>query len=430
MIRRLFSGWFNPMNVSPLEGFFMRLLFACALIFTVRVTGQFNFPTEPHPVGLLKILHRLADGPGVTDHDNCRTWLTWLADADKFVLYRWCYIGVLAFYVAGIALPIVLPVAALMQILPYTLFGSQEYNYHGAAMISTVLLAQAITVIYYSITQRFTLSPPDGRLRYWLLVQSMMIVTGAYFISVIAKMEYSHGGWFMNSNNVALDMIKTERQTFFNHNMGPPAGVTDEELKMVGQIGLLDVMFHAKSYPIHVIATWMLEHPWTGRILFGSGVLLEIVCILGIGNRALALFFGLCLIAFHRTIDVLMGGVQFPFNELCDFIFLVGLPFGFAWLFHRIKNPVVRYATLGGAAAGMIASYWIHPWTGRAGESLGNYFLAMVSTVFGVWSSHDWAGFFEDVKPVAALALAGGIVGAVCAKLFGPGRAPNQPALV
>ena len=78
----------------------------------------------------------------------------------------------------------------------------------------------------------------------------------------------------------------------------------------------------------------------------------------------------------------------------------------------------------------MIASCWIHPLAGRAGESVPNYLLTMIGTIFGVWSSHDWGGFFEDVKPFAALALGGGIIGAVCAKLFGPSREPNQPTLV
>jgi hypothetical protein len=313
-----------------------------------------------------------------------------------------------------------------MHILPYTLFGSQEYNYHGAAMISTVLLTQAVTVLYYTFTRRFSLASPDAKLRGWMLVQSMVIVTGAYFISVIAKMENSHGMWFWNSNNVALDMIKTERQTFFNHHSGPPPDVTPKEMEMVREIGIFDVMFRPKSYPVEVVATWLMERPWTARLIFSSGVLLETVCILGIGNRLLALFFGIALIAFHRSIDVLMGGVAFPFNELCDFIFLVGLPFGLAWTLERIRNLRVRRALLIGAGVGVVASWWFHEETGAATSSLQNYLLSVVNVIAGTWSSQDWRGFFEYLRPVF---ITSGICAAFAAlvALFWSGKAGKNP---
>ena len=157
MIRKLFSGWFQLPRVSPLEGFFMRLLFSLVLIYTVRFPVQFT--TEPHPVGLLRLLHSI---------DDHRTWLTWLSDPTNYEIFRWSFIGVLVFYVAGVALPIVLPVATILHILPFTLFGSQGFNYHGAQMVSLTLLAQACTVLYYSFTERLTFRAPDEKLRGWL----------------------------------------------------------------------------------------------------------------------------------------------------------------------------------------------------------------------------------------------------------------------
>ena len=414
------------MNVSPLEGFFMRLLFALALIFTIRFPVQFE--GEPHPVGLLKLLHKI---------DDHRAWLTWLSDSHTttignwtlktYEIFRWSFIALMLPYVTGFALPLVLPVAAFLHILPFTLFNSQGYTYHGSAMISTVLLVQALTVLYYSFKHRFTVASPDAKLRGWMLVQSMVIVTGAYFISVIAKMEASHGMWFMNSNNVALDMIKTERQTFFNHNEGPPPGITPEELQIVQQIGITDVMFRAKSYPIQIISTWLLEHPWTARILFGSGVMLELVCILAIGNRVLAFFLGICLLAFHRSIDMLMSGVAFPNNEICDFIFLVGLPFGFAWLLEWIKSVRVRQALIIGAIIGAIASYWFHEKTGEATSSLGNYFITSVNVLFGTWAVQEWGNFFEFLGPVFIASGIGAVVAAVMAA-FWPVKKPLTAA--
>ena len=128
-----------------------------------------------------------------------------------------------------------------------------------------------------------------------------MIVTGAYFVSVIAKMQYSHGMWFWNCNNVALDMVKTLRQTYYNAHDPNFTKIPDA-------------------------AYWMLNHPWTARLFFSTGVIAEVLCLTAIGNRAMGLFWGMMLIAMHRFIYPLMGGVAFPFNELMDFIFLIGLP--------------------------------------------------------------------------------------------------------
>lgn len=120
MIKWLFSGWNTLPKVSAVEGFLSRLLFSLFLLFTLRLS--IDYTQEPHPVGLLKLLHGINDG---------KLWLTWLADPSTWNVYRAIFAGLLVFYVAGAALPLVLPVLALMHVLPFTLYNSQGFTHHG-----------------------------------------------------------------------------------------------------------------------------------------------------------------------------------------------------------------------------------------------------------------------------------------------------------
>ncbi len=375
MIRRLFSGWFQLPTVSPLEGFLSRLLFACVLVFTLRQGIQFT--TEPHPVGLLKLLH------SVDDH---RSWLTWLSDPDNYAVFRWVFFALAVVYVSGYALPVVLPLMALLHILPFTLNNSQGYTHHGNQMVSLVLIMQACTVLYYALREKFSFLLPTAKLRSWLLVQSMVIVTGAYFVSVIAKMENSGGMWLWNSNNIALDMVKTQRQSYNNKLEEKYAGTPPE-------------------------AKWMLDNPWTARAIFSSGVILEAICIIGIGNRTLAFIIGVSLIAMHRSIDRLMGGVAFPMNELMDFTFMLGLPFLAAWGIERIPRKAAQIGLVAGLIIGVPLSFFAQPERLQTLRPFTIYPLEIINSL-GFWASQEWGKFFELMNPVFFVCLGSALLGA------------------
>lgn len=385
MIRKLTSGWFTLPNVSPLEGFFSRLFFAVLLIFTIRT--QIDFTTEPHPVGLLKILHKFGDGP----------FLTWLADVGNWQIFKGIFIALLAVYVSGFAMPVVLPALAIMHVLPFTLNNSQGYTHHGNQIVSCVLIIQAIAALYYSWKDKFTLAPPDQRLRAWMFVNAQVIVTGMYFISVFSKMDNSGGMWLWNCHHTALDMIKTQRQTFFNR-------------------------FDPAYAEIPKEAYWMLEHPWSARAFFGSGLFLEVACIFAIGHRWLGPVMGVSLIIMHRCIDRLMGGVAFLYNELLCLVFLVSLPFFLAWAFERIPNLWARRFAVAGLLLGVPLSYFLQPEGVKNFFNVGTYMLALVNEQ-GTWSAlelSEWQKTWDFFKPVLlaspALAVLGGLIGWVIGK--------------
>lgn len=381
MIKWLTSGWRTLPQVSSLEGLLSRFFFAFFLLYTLRLS--IDYTQEPHPVGLLKILHAFNDE---------RTWLTWLADPDVWSTYRHIFAALLVLYTLGVALPVVLPVLAVMHVLPFTLYNSQGFTHHGYQIVSCTLIIQAFAVLWQTTRRGAqSLTPPDQQLRSWMLVNAQVILTGMYFISVFTKMDNSGGMWLWNSNNVALDMIKTARQSYLN-NFDPAFAGNPPE------------------------AIWMLEHPWLSRLFFGSGLFLEFFCILAIGHRWLGFIIGVSLLAMHRSIDWLMGGVAFINNEFLAFIFLVNLPFLLSWPLDRIPWAWIRRGVVAGGFAGLFVSYWIHP-AGAGTSSPEGYAWSIVKSI-EVWNSLEaahWQNFLQFATPVALSIVVGAAVGGVIA---------------
>ncbi len=377
MMRKLFSGWIRMPEVSEWEGFFSRLLFALLLVFSFRF--QITFTDEPHPVGVLRLLHAAGD----------HSWFTFVANPDTWAIYKGLFFVLLALYVAGVGLPVVLPVMAVMHLIPFTLNNSQGYTHHGNQVVCCTIIIQAIAVLYHGC--KFTL--PDARLRAWMMVQSQVIITGMYFISVFSKFRNSDGAWLWNCSNVAMDMIKTQRQSFLNH---------------------LDPAF---AQPPET-AFWMLDHPWTARLFFGSGLILEVICILAIGHRWLAPIMGMALIGMHRSIDLLMGGVAFIYNEFLCLIFLVSLPFFMAKLLEAlVRSARARWFAVAGMLIGVPLSYWLQS---DRRLSLGGYLLNLVNQM-NTWSSLEWETWRATlifIAPAIACSLVMAAAGVVAAGLF------------
>jgi len=291
MFRKLLSGFTQAPYVSPLEAFLARALLAWLV--GTELWKMEAFTKQESPVGLALFFD-----------------LTWLAVPENYVIFRTVAYSLLGIYITGVALPLVLPLIALAHTLVYTLFNSQGSTHHGHQIISMVLLIQACTTIFYHFRRKRVLLQPDAPLNGWLLWNSIAIICGTYVVSVVTKMDASNGMWFWNSNHIAMDMIKTQRQNFFNalepqYDGNPPT------------------------------ALWLLEHKWIARAMFSSGVFLEVLCFFALGHRALAFIIGVSLIAMHRSISELMG-LTFLNNELLALIFMVNIPFLIAWPINKL----------------------------------------------------------------------------------------------
>jgi hypothetical protein len=379
-LREVASGFFILPAVSSLEGFFLRLLFGIVVAFTISLNVPFS--TQPHPAGLAHFFD-----------------LTWLSDPDNLRAYRNVIYLLVSLYVAGLLLPIVLPALAVGHALMFTLFNSQGYTHHGYQIVSLTLLAQAVTVLYYTALKGIRLRPPDRLLNAWLFVQSQVVVVGAYLVSFLTKMFATGGMWFWNANYVAIDLIKTQRQHYYSRLDPGDAGNPLE-------------------------AMWLLEHPWISRALFGSGVLLEAIAFLALAGRKLSFLIGVCLILMHRSVSTLMG-LRFQYNEMLCVVFLVGIPYFAARCLERVPCRAVRLGILIGAGVGVPLSYFVQPASVQKLMPLPAYIVSLINSL-SVWVNGNWMDTLRFTFPMWTTCLVMAAAGAMAARLISAKMRPTS----
>jgi hypothetical protein len=378
-LRRFASGFFSLPTVSSLEGFFLRLFFGLVVAHTISLEVPFH--DQPHPVGLAHIFD-----------------LTWLSDPHNLSAYRNVIYLLVIFYVAGWILPIVLPALAVGHTLMFTLYNSQGYTHHGYQIICLTLMAQAGTVLYYTVLKGLRLQPPDALLNSWLLVQSQVVVTGTYLVSFFTKIFSTGGMWFWNANYIAIDLIKTQRQHYFSRFNPGDAGNPVE-------------------------AMWLLEHPWITRGLFTSGALLEAIAFVALASRRLGFLIGIALILMHRSVAMLMG-LRFQNNEMLCMIFLVGIPYIVARCLERVRPRAVRIGILIGAGLGVPLSYFAQPVAVRNSMPLVNYLIGLINSL-SVWANGNWMDILRFTLPMWITCLVTAAAGAVAARLISGTKAPG-----
>lgn len=172
-----------------------------------------------------------------------------------------------------------------------------------------VLLGTALTLVVH----RRRPVHPEASLNAILLMTVQFMIAGAYLVSVCSKMNRSRGQWLLNSHYVALDFVKTMRQSYY---------------------GSLNPAF--AHDPPGVV--FLMTHETLARLFFGSGVILETILLLAVGTRALACFFGVATITMHLSIMALMT-LTFPTNMMMMALFYVNIPFLLAAVINAARRP-------------------------------------------------------------------------------------------
>jgi len=284
LLHKAWAALFPLPQVDKLEALLSRLLVAYAMWYFYPI---FTPPAEqPYPVGLAHFFD-----------------LTWLGHPAVLAQYKQLFTVILCLYAAGLALPVTLPVLAIMQILPYTLINSQGFTNHSHSILSVTLMAQALVAVCHL---RGAWLQPNARMNAWLLAAAQAGIACTYLISVCSKMIASGGTWLFKSHYIALDLVKTMRQNYYSQL--EPRYATEPE-------GVV----------------WMLQHPKLTALVFDSGFFIEALIVLAVGTRRLAFIFGVFAILMHRGIHYLMG-LEFHQNEAMLAVFFVNVPFLLAML--------------------------------------------------------------------------------------------------
>ncbi len=173
-----------------------------------------------------------------------------------------------------------------------------DYVFSVLRVIVFTLLARVLAAYAVKDEARCLPSP---LLNAQLLIAGQFMIAGAYLVSVCSKMNMSKGQWLLNSHYVALDFVKTTRQSFYSE-LNPKYAHDPE--------GVL----------------FLMSHENLARLFFGGGVLLESILILAVGTRWLSLIFGIMLLFMHSAIQELMT-LAFPTNQYMDALFYINIPF-------------------------------------------------------------------------------------------------------
>ncbi|MGF1656627.1 MAG: hypothetical protein ACFCU3_06570 [Verrucomicrobiales bacterium] len=224
-------------------------------------------------------------------------------------------------YVLGVGLPLVLPLLFFVSAGSETLLNSQGYIRHTKQIVDMILLGQTFVYLAKPIFGHYKSQPPGGM--NWhdaAAFASRQMIAAAYVVSAYSKWRRSSGEWLANSPLFASEIIKTHDQNYYTH-LEPPLGTGDS------------------------IAQWMVANYELVAVGFGMGFLLELTALLLLLNRGTAFFYGVAIIAFHRSVEVIMG-LTFPLNEQVCLIFLVNPIFwlvtGALWLKNRNKTATPR----------------------------------------------------------------------------------------
>ena len=279
LLHKAWAALFPQPQVGTLEALLARVLVAYAMWYFYPI---FTPPAvQPDPVGLAHFFD-----------------LTWLGDPAVLALYKQVFLVILCVYAAGLALPVTLPVLAIMQMLPYTLINSQGFTNHSHNILSVALMSQALVAVCHL---RGGWLQPQACMNAWLLAAAQAGIACTYLISVCSKMIASGGTWLFKSHYIALDLVKTMRQNYYSQ---------------------LEPRFATEPEGV----VWMLQHPKLTALVFNSGFFLEALIVLAVGTRRLAFFFGVSAILMHRSIHYLMG-LEFHQNEVMLVVFFVNVPF-------------------------------------------------------------------------------------------------------
>jgi hypothetical protein len=187
----------------------------------------------------------------------------------------------------------------------FTLNNSQGSTHHGYQIVTLTLLAQ-VAVLWMPTVCRWlkkkSLVPEGLQIGDLWVYYSQLAIAAAYVIAAVSKLLRSGIGWIIDSPLIAVQVVKTHSQNYYNYLQADFADM-------------------GMTY-----ATWVAAHPGLTRIMLTGGLLLELFAFLALIGRRWAFAIGAAMVGLHVSISMVMH-LHFPQNEQTCLIFLVNIPF-------------------------------------------------------------------------------------------------------
>ena len=269
---------FSPVEYGALERLLMRLLFA--IVVAAHIPASLAHLSISRPNGLARLID-----------------LGFLLDPQVLAGFRYALWLMLVFYVLRIGWALVLPYMTLLSIAVGSINNSHGAISHTFQILSLVLLAQT-AAYYYAKVRKLNRDAAENRMIFW----SQQAIAATYLVSAITKLINSSGMWFVQTPYVAVQIVKTTEQNYYN---------------------TLDATSRAAGL---AIADWIVHHPLLVGMVMTAGFFIELLAPLALLSRRWALSLGLGLVLFHETIDRVMK-LHFAYNEYLLWIYLVNVPF-------------------------------------------------------------------------------------------------------
>ena len=235
-------GWFfkrQPSDFLPVRHHKLELLImrACLaiLVFRTMPGGLTTLETQPHPNGLAEIIN-----------------LTFLHQQDVFSLLKLVLLVALGFYVVGQGMRGALVVIATIHIAVFSLRNSQGAIGHSYQILSLILFGQMLAYWFPAVLPKIwaTWGRSDLTEHQWAAYIAQQIIAGCYVVAGMSKLINSDGRWIWDSPNIAVQLIKTHDQRFYNH-------LTSTEMSARGL----------------QVAEWVVTHPNLSRLMLGLSLI-------------------------------------------------------------------------------------------------------------------------------------------------------------
>ena len=282
------SKWWQPrpLEWGPFEMFVMRAAFAVLAFVNIKWETA-PYTEQKFPNGIARFVD-----------------LTWLGHHPPGDLTQYGVMAFLVFYVIGLFPALGLLPTAFFATVIGTLLNSQGAINHSWQMVTMMGLAQVAVYAWPRRTDMgrnwTVLARPDLQRHRQAVFAVLTVIAASYVVCGVVKVVNSDGLWIQKAPLLAVQLLKTHYSHFYDTLELPPQWLQD-------------------------ITAFLLEYPWIARIVFGAGLVIELLGFVILINRRWAFIGGVAIIALHLSISRLMN-LNFEAHMFAVLIYCVNLP--------------------------------------------------------------------------------------------------------